>query len=284
MSEEQEAHPPADAKEETRSESNPPAPAARPAAPATPGRGNRWGWLLLVGGLAVAGVLLVLADLAIGDGWIGPLSGAGPRHAVVITPIPGFRPDPGMFDRSRIGQRLTFAAPFGAGRPLSPVAALREFLSTGAGLIFIALAALVLFPARARVAVERLEGGYGPAVALAAGVATLLLTIAAAGLLRFSLVFLAAIPVVLGIALIAALFGIACISLAIGRFVQRRLHLSDAHPLLASLAGALVVFDLAVIPYAGVVAMLAVAIAGLGLAVVTRFGSAGGWSFGDLSW
>ena len=29
---------------------------------------------------------------------------------------------------------------------------------------------------------------------------------------------------------------------------------------------------------------LPVAMAGLGLAVVTRFGSAGGWAFGDLNW
>jgi hypothetical protein len=39
-----------------------------------------------------------------------------------------------------------------------------------------------------------------------------------------------------------------------------------------------------VIPYAGVFALGAVVVAGLGLAVVTRFGSAGGWSFGDLNW
>ena len=54
--------------------------------------------------------------------------------------------------------------------------------------------------------------------------------------------------------------------------------------MLAGLAGALVIFDLAVIPYAGVLALAIVAIAGLGLAVVTRFGSESGWSFGDLSW
>jgi uncharacterized membrane protein len=56
------------------------------------------------------------------------------------------------------------------------------------------------------------------------------------------------------------------------------------HPLVAALAGALVVFDLAVIPYAGVFALAVVAMAGLGLAVVTRFGSSGGWTFGDLNW
>ena len=43
-------------------------------------------------------------------------------------------------------------------------------------------------------------------------------------------------------------------------------------------------FDLAVIPYAGVFVLAAFAIAGLGLAVITRFGSTTGWSFGDLNW
>jgi hypothetical protein len=84
--------------------------------------------------------------------------------------------------------------------------------------------------------------------------------------------------------LIAALFGIACISLALGRLLHRRLHLPDVHPLIAAVAGALVVFDLAVIPYAGVFALAAVALAGLGLAIVTRFGSPSGWSFVDLNW
>ena len=51
-----------------------------------------------------------------------------------------------------------------------------------------------------------------------------------------------------------------------------------------SLAGTLLVFDLAVIPYAGVFAFIALAIAGLGVAVVSRFGSESGWSFSDLRW
>jgi hypothetical protein len=56
------------------------------------------------------------------------------------------------------------------------------------------------------------------------------------------------------------------------------------HPLIAALAGALVVFDLAVVPYAGVIVFAAIAMAGLGLTVVTRFGSSAGWSVVDLDW
>jgi hypothetical protein len=151
-------------------------------------------------------------------------------------------------------------------------------------LIFLALTALVLFPRRVRAAVVRLELRHGPEIALAAGVASLLLALAAITLLRFTLLFLAIVPVVLVVALATALFGIACIAFALGRFVRRRLQLNEAHPLLAGLAGALIIFDLAVIPYVGIFAFAAIAIAGLGLAVVTRFGSETGWSFGDLSW
>jgi hypothetical protein len=166
----------------------------------------------------------------------------------------------------------------------SPWQALRAFLSNGAGLVLLALGVLLLFPSRARLAVQRLEGRHGPEVALAAGVATFLLALGAVALLRFTLIFLAVIPVVLVVVLAAALFGVACIGLAFGRFLQRRLALGPAHPLLAALAGALVVFDLAVIPYLGAVALAAIAIGGLGLAVVTRFGSEAAWSFRDLDW
>jgi hypothetical protein len=121
-------------------------------------------------------------------------------------------------------------------------------------------------------------------IALVAGVAMVLLTLAAVTLFRYTLAFLAVIPVLLVLVIASALFGIACISLAIGRLLHRRLRLAEVHPIVAALAGALVVFDLAVIPFAGVFVLGAFAIAGLGLAVVTRFGSSGGWSFRDLNW
>lgn len=193
-------------------------------------------------------------------------------------------PNPERFVRTRFPDRIVFAAPFGKLGPISPLQALRAFLSNGAGLVLLALGVLLLFPNRARVAVERLEGRHGIEIALAAGVATFLLVLGSVALLRFALIFLALIPVVLVVVLGAALFGIACIGLAIGRLLQRRMRMGPAYPLLAALAGALVVFDLAVIPYAGAIALAAVAIAGLGVAVVTRFGSAAGWTFKDLDW
>jgi hypothetical protein len=247
---------------------------------------RRWSWPLLIAVLAAAGILLALADISVGAKWPNPLADAlvGPARVQRPPVSAGTQNFSYRFDRTRAEDRFTFAAPFnGLGR-LSPYQALRALLTNGAGLVLLALAALVIFPARARNAVERLELRYGAPIAVGAGVVMLLLTLGAVTLLRFTLLFIAVVPLLLSVALVAALFGIACISLATGRLLHRGLRLPPAHPLVAALAGALVVFDLAVVPYAGVFALAAVAVTGLGLAVVTRFGSAGGWTFGDLNW
>jgi len=243
---------------------------------------RRWGWPILIGVLAAAGILLAVADIAAGARWPNPLAEVmvGPieRHALVN------QAEALRFDRTQVANRFAFPNPFGGFGPLNPYRALQALLTNGAGLVLLALTALVVFPSRARAAVERLEARQGAAIALVAGLVMIVLGLAAITLLRFTLLFLAVVPLVLAVALVAALFGMACISLAIGRFLHRRLKLPNVHPLVAAFAGALVVFDLAVIPYAGVFALVAVAVAGLGLTVVTRFGSAGGWSFGDLTW
>jgi hypothetical protein len=261
-----------------------PGDAQQPAAqPAGPPMSRRWGWPILVAVLAALGVLLAIADTALYGPTLGPYATflIGPSQAVLVQRP---SPDPGRFIRTRFPEKVSFGSPFGRLATMSPLQALRAFLSNGAGLVLLALAVLLLFPHRARVAVQRLEGRHGIEIALAAGVAAFLLAIGAVALLRFTLIFLAVIPFVILIAVAVALFGIACIALALGRLLQRRLHLGPAHPLVAAVAGALVVFDLAVIPYLGAVALAAVAIAGLGLAAVTRFGSETGWSFVELDW
>lgn len=250
-----------------------------------PHRLRRWGWWILIGGLAVVGILLALADIAAAPKWPNPLGDALVGPALVKKgPLPTVSPNAVRFERIDVGDKFVFDPKLAGFGPLNPYLALRVFLTNGAGLVLLALAGLILFPGRARNAVERLEARHGAEIALGAGLVMVLLTLATIGLLRFTLVFLAFVPILLFLALLAALFGIACFSLAIGRLLHRRLRLPDVHPLLASLAGALVVFDLAAIPYAGVFALAAVAMAGLGLAVVTRFGSASGWSFSDLNW
>jgi len=244
---------------------------------------RRYGWAILIGVLAVVGILLAIADISAGNRWPNPMAQAIVGPATTSHPASA-QTQTFRFDRSRVGDRLIFDFPIGGLGPLSPYQALRAFLTNGAGLVLLALAALVVFPARARSAVERLEARHGSEIALGAGLVIVILTLAAVTLFRFTLLFLAVVPLVLLVALVAGLFGIACISLALGRLLHRRLRLPNVHPLIAALAGALVVFDLAVIPYAGVFTLAAVAMAGIGLAVVTRFGSAGGWSFVDLDW
>ena len=254
-----------------------------PARPAGPPILRRWGWPIVVAVLAALGVLLAIADTALYGPTLGPYATflIGPSQAVLVQRP---SPDPQRFTKTRFPERVSFGSPFGRLGTVSPLQALRAFLSNGAGLVLLALAVLLLFPNRARVAVQRIEGRHGIEIALAAGIAAFLLAIGAVALLRFTLIFLAVIPFVILIAAAVALFGIACIALALGRLLQRRLRLGPAHPLVAAVAGALVVFDLAVIPYLGAVALAAVAIAGLGLAAVTRFGSETGWSFEGLDW
>lgn len=245
---------------------------------------TRWVWPIVIAVLAIAGVALAVANIALDSPGLGPLAEAVVGPAVIATAHSERVPGSDRFERTKPIQAFAFRSPFRAIGTVNPLQGLRALLSNGAALILIALAILIVFPSRARSAVERLESRHGPEIALAAGVATLLLTLAALLLLRFTLVFLVLIPVLIAAAVAVAVFGIACIALALGRLMQHRLGLGPTHPLVASLAGALVVFDLAVIPYAGVFALAALTIAGLGVAVVTRFGSETGWSFADLKW
>src|SRR5437870_1297186 len=125
------------------------------------------------------------------DALVGP--GVVVKTGVPASATPGTQTV--RFDRTGVAEKFIFESPIGGIGPLNPYQAVRAFLSSGAGLVLLALAGLVVFPGRARNAVERLEAMHGSEIAFAA-----------------------------------------------------------------------------------------VAMAGLGLAVVTRFGSAGGWSFGDLIW
>ena len=258
------------------------APEVRGSLESTPA--NRWRWFVAIAGLAVIGVLLALADIALNAPWLGPMSDVIVGPPVVVSPLKAKLPGSDRFERTPTVQWFTFVSPFRKRAPISPLQGLRALLSNGAALIFIALAVLVVFPQQARNAVQRLESTRGPVIALAAGVATALLLLAALLILRFTLIFLVLVPVLAAVALAIALFGIACIALAFGRVLQNRMGFGPVHPLIASLTGALIVFDLAVIPYAGLVALVVVAVAGLGIATVTRFGSRSGWTFGDLNW
>src|SRR5207237_4642081 len=160
-----------------------------------PRRRRRWGWPLLIGALAAAGILLAVADIAAGGSAPNPMTRAFTGSVVVRSGLPATPASQTVaFDRSQIGDRFTFDSPIGGLGPLNPYQAVRAFLSSGAGLVLLALAGLVVFPTRARNAVERLEARHGSEIAVAAGLVMGLLTLAAMTLLRLTLVLLAAVP------------------------------------------------------------------------------------------
>lgn len=221
-----------------------------------------WAWLGLVAGLAAVALLLAWADSTVFQALFPqPLQGGLRR-----TEFRLLQPPPG---------RAAFAG-------LGPVGGLFSFwwfVDVGGGAILAAMAVLVLVPARARRAAERVRpSGLTPVVA--AGVASLLLTLAVTLLLRSSFVMVSLLPLLWGLVVIGVVFGVAGVALALGWWLEGRL--GPAPPLLAALAGLLVLVDVALVPVAGWVALSAVAVTALGLAVLTRMGSPSGWSLEEL--
>lgn len=234
---------------------------------------ERLAWPALIAGLVVAGLLLAWADSSI-------------FHAAFPTfpepPVRGGRglgqvaPNVDQIPRVRVGPKIAFVL---GTRGLFQFG---WFVSVALALILLTGLALALFPNRVRVAVERMEVPSALATALTAGVASGLLLAAATFLLRNSFVFLAMVPVVWGLTALCFVFGLSALALALGRRLSRRL--GAVHPLVTALAGILIICDAALVPYAGWVLLACVALAGLGLAVVTRFGSDSGWSLEELTW
>ena len=231
----------------------------------------RWGWPLLISGLVVAGGLLAWADSeAFRALFPHPFPQVRPRGAfrppqvdipVAGTPIP----------------RFIFAS-------LGPVGGIYTFwwfLAAGAGMVLLVLAVLVAMPARARRAAERVHPAM-LSLFFAAGVATVLLVFAVSELMRLTFILLSLVPFLWAISLLGVVFGIGGLALALGRWLRTRL--GDVHPLVAAFAAALALFDLALVPVAGWIVLAAVAIVALGVAVVTRLGSPGGWSLEELEW
>ena len=229
-------------------------------------------WIALLAALVVLFALLAWADSTILRGVFpttprprhqGARAFDGPRGAGPF--IPGLGPV-GFYGIGRVNGVFTFS----------------WFLATGAGAVLLSLAVLVVFPRRVRTAMSWLEAGNGPATALLAGVAAVLLFSALTVVLRAGLTLLPAVPVMLVVVLGGVIFGVACLGLALGRGLAR--YVRPAHPLVSALAGLLAIFDAALVPYAGWVVLALAALAGLGLTVMTRFGSSEGWGLEDLWW
>lgn len=231
----------------------------------------RWSWLLLLSGLVAAALLLAWADSTLFRPAF-PQPFEPPRRT-------GLRP-PGPPDLP--------LGPFGFGRlefrGLGRVGGLYTFwwfLSMGAGLILVTLGALVALPVRIRRAAERVRPA-ALSLMLAAGVAAALLGLAASVLLRFTFVLLSFVPLLWAVAAFGIVFGEAALVLAFGRWLRSRL--GPAPPPVAAVAGLLVLVDVGLVPVAGPLILVVIAVTSLGLAVLTRVGSPAGWSLDELNW
>jgi len=229
----------------------------------------RWGWLVLLTGLVALALLLAWADSTLFRPAF-PQPFEPPRRTGFRPPAP---PDLPLVPFGRLEFR-------GLGR-VGGLYTFWWFLSMGAGLILVTLGVLVAMPLRIRRAAERVRPATLSLV-LAAGVATVLLGLAATVLLRVTFVLLSFVPVVWAITAFGIVFGMAALVLAFGRWL--RSLLGPAPPLVGALAGLLVLVDLGLVPVAGPVILVVVAVTSLGLAVLTRVGSPAGWSLEELNW
>ncbi|HZU18509.1 MAG TPA: hypothetical protein VFD01_18135 [Candidatus Dormibacteraeota bacterium] len=227
----------------------------------------RWRWIGLAGGLVALAVLLAWIDST-------ALRSFFP-HPLPVRRVP-FRPEPRPM------------LPFGPGLRgllfprLGPVGGLYTFwwfLSVGAGAVLLALAVLVAVPARARRAVERMARAGLPSVVVA-GVAALLLALAATVLMWTSFVLAWGVAFVWGLTALGMLFGLSCLALAFGRWLCVRL--GPAPPLATATVALLAFFDLGLVPVLGWALLGLLLVGALGLAVLTRLGSATGWSLEEL--
>ena len=229
----------------------------------------RWGWLVLLTSLVAVALLLAWADSTVFRPAF-PQPFEPPRRT-------GFRPlPPPDLPLAPFG-RLEFR---GFGR-VGGLYTFWWFLSLGAGLILVTLGALLALPMRIRRAAERVRPAT-LSLMLAAGVAAALLGLAATVLLRVTFVLLSFVPLLWAVAGFGIVFGAAALVLAFGRWLRTRL--GPAPTLVGALAGLLVLVDLGLVPVAGPVFLVVVAVTSLGLAVLTRVGSPAGWSLEELNW
>ena len=230
----------------------------------------RWGWIGLVGALVVAALLLAWLDSTL----LRPLfpeSGPGVRRfEFARAPEPGVR-------LTAVGRPDLVFYGFG---PVGGMFSFWWFVSAAVGVTLVTLAALLALPSRARRAAERVRVATLPLM-FAAGVATVLLGLALTVLLRVGFVLVSIVPFLYGVALLGAIFGVAALALAIGRWLRARL--GQAPPLLAALAGVLMLLDIGLVPFAGWLVLAVAAVTALGLSVLTRVGSPVGWSLDELN-
>jgi hypothetical protein len=228
-----------------------------------------WRWPSLLAGLLILAVALAVVDSAWLREWFPNAPAPRPLFPL-IEPTPARR------------RTLLLLARAGSAPRTEGLYSFWWFVSAGVAFVVAAMAAIVLFPRRVRLAVERLESPGGLGLALAAGFASALLFAGAVFVFRVTFFLLPLVPVVLVLAAVGAVFGVACVGFSIGR--RLRSWLGGAGPLLLAFTGVLALFDLALIPFAGWLALAVLLLVGLGVAVITRLGTAPGWSVEELNW
>lgn len=231
----------------------------------------RWGWIGVLTALVLLALLLAWLDSTL----LRPLF---PQQPMPSPRRVEFRPPEAAFPLAPIGRRG--GLPFRGLGPAGGLFTFWWFLSIGAGVTLVTLAALLALPGRARRAAERVRLANLPLM-FAAGIATLLLGLALTVLLSIGFVLVSVVPIVWGLALAGSLFGLAAMALAAGRWLRARL--GPVSPLLAALAALLVLFDASLVPVAGWIVLAVAAVTSLGLSVLTRVGSPVGWSLEDLN-
>jgi hypothetical protein len=97
-----------------------------------------------------------------------------------------------------------------------------------------------------------------------------------------TLVLLSFVPILWAVLALGVVFGVSALVLAFGRWLRARL--GPAPAVAGVLAGLLVLIDAGLVPVAGWLFLVVVALASLGLSVLTRVGSSAGWSFEELNW
>jgi hypothetical protein len=231
----------------------------------------RWGWPVIISVLLAAGLLLAWADST-------AFRGVFPYPFPQVRPRGLFRPaevdiPPGVVPIPRLV--------FGGLGPAGGIYTFWWFLSAGASAALLVLGTLVVMPGRARRAAGRVQPA-SLSLFFAAGVATVLLVFAVSELMRETFVLLSVVPFLWAISLVGIVFGAAGLALAFGRWLRDRV--GQVHPLIAAFAAVLFMFDVALVPVAGWIALAVAAVAALGVAVVTRLGSPAGWSLEELDW
>lgn len=139
--------------------------------------------------------------------------------------------------------------------------------------------AVYLMPRRMRQVRSALGSGRRSVKAAVVGMLGYLLSLVALFVLIMLVTAAVVAPLVAVLLAAATLMGLGAVMLALGRGIAGRVAPGAApHPLRDLLIGALALFPLSLIPWAGWIVVLIAAATGFGAAIITRFGSEHGWS------